>query len=201
MRRSITPISLLFLNLLITGVWYVALSIWAKISLPCIHPLASAMLMALGVTFALNIPLILSLRKGWLMRSRISLSVLATLGLLVFWLGSYPYSPLGFSKGSYQFFHGFLITRHGQTNVPLDSGQILVLRAGAPAGITVLTDAPAGSRCRWSSINGGAWDQPDSCDTTYAAPVLADYDILTVRIESSCKLPLVRGQLKVSILP
>lgn len=199
MRRSIASIRLLFLNLLITGIFYVALNVRAKPLLSCVHPVASTMLMASGITLALNLLPILFLGKRWLPQSRISLSVLAALGLLAYWLGSYSYSPLGWSNGRYQFFHGFLITRHGQTNMPLDSGGIMVLRAGAPAGIVVVTDTPA-VHCLWSSQNGGAWDEPDSCNTTYAAPT-ADYDILTVRIESSCGLPPERGQIKVSISP
>jgi hypothetical protein len=95
--------------------------------------------------------------------------------------------------------HGFLITREGWINQPVASGDILVLPSGPSAGITVLS-ALRDVECQWDSLYGGAWDDPDSCDTTYAVP-FADYDILTVRVVPGCNLPPLRGQLKISILP
>jgi hypothetical protein len=54
--------------------------------------------------------------------------------------------------------------------------------------------------CDWMSTAGGALDASSSCDMVYIAPD-ADYDILRVRIRSSCGLPDSIGQIKVYILP
>jgi hypothetical protein len=61
----------------------------------------------------------------------------------------------------------------------------------------MLTDAV---RCDWSSANGGALDDPQSCDVVYNPP-RAEYDILKVSIRPGCGLPNSIGQIKISILP
>jgi hypothetical protein len=95
--------------------------------------------------------------------------------------------------------HGFLVTRQDRVNEVVASGDVVLLSAGVPAAISIRSDLQE-LNCRWSSRNGGAWDDPFSCDTVYVPPP-ADYDTLTVMIEPGCKLAPVRGQIKISILP
>lgn len=199
-QKSLTPLGVFLLNLLLAGSLFVAFyRLPAPSLLPCTQPLAQTVLLVLGGTLVLNILAAVFWRKLWFKRSRLSLLALVGLCLLILWLGSYPYSPLGFSSGKHPLLHGFLITRQGQVNQPVASGEILSLQAGSPMGIVPLSDLPNLS-CHWNSLNGGAWDDPGSCETTYAAPA-ADYDILTVRIEPGCKLPPLHEQIKISILP
>jgi hypothetical protein len=199
-QKSLIPIGLFLLNLFLAGGLFIAFYILPVPSLlPCTHSLAKTILLALGMTLVLNVLAAVFWRKLWIKRSRLSFLVLVGLCLLTLWLGSYPYSPLGFSNGNYPILRGFLITRQGRVNEPVDSGDIILLPVGSPAAITVLSDLTNLS-CQWNSLNGGAWDDPGSCDTAYLAPA-ADYDILTVRIEPGCKLPPIRAQIKISILP
>ena len=162
--------------------------------LSCTHPLANTILLALGGVLILYVLVVIFWRKPRLHYSRYVLSSLIILLLLTGWLGSYLYSPLGFSA-----LRGFLVIRQGQVGEFVASGDTLLLQAGSPAVITILSDV-SDIHCQWNSLNGGAWDDPSSCDTAYLTTA-ADYDILTVRIQPSCRLPSLRGQIKISILP
>jgi hypothetical protein len=51
------------------------------------------------------------------------------------------------------------------------------------------------------SSNGGAFDDPTSCDTAYLSPEGVEFDILHVHINPGCHLPAAHGEIKVSILP
>ena len=163
--------------------------------LSCMYPLANTILLALGGLLALYVLAAVFLRKRWPRHSRYGLSSLIILLVLTGWLGSYPYSPLGFSA-----LRGFLVTRQGRGSELVASGDTLLLQAGSPLVITTLSDFPDDVTCQWNSLNGGAWDDSSSCDTAYLTPA-ADYDILTVRIVPGCTLPSLRGQIKISILP
>lgn len=167
-------------------------------ALTCTYPLAKTILLILGI-LALLIVLAVIFWRTQRRRLYTSLFILAGLCLLTAWLGSYRYSPLELFGEQNPLLRGFLVTRHGRVNEMVASGGIITLSAGSPMGIVLLSDAPITS-CHWKSLNGGVWDDPDICDTTYAAPQ-AEYDILTVRIEPGCGLPSARGQIKISILP
>lgn len=167
-------------------------------NLSCVHPVAETILLALGLVLVL-VAFASIFWKKYRRRLYLSLFILAGLCLISLWLGSYAYSPLKFFGGENPILRGFLITRHGRVNEPVASGDTVTLNAGFPMGIVVLSNAPLAG-CHWRSLNGGALDDADICDTTYAAPQ-AEYDILTVMIEPGCSLPSVRGQIKVSILP
>lgn len=167
-------------------------------NLSCVHPATQTILFVLGFLLVF----IILASAFWIKYRRrlyLRLFILAGLCLISLWLGSYAYSPLKFFGGENPILRGFLITRHGRVNEPVASGDTVTLNAGSPMGIVVLSDAPLAG-CHWRSLNGGALDDADICDTTYAAPQ-AEYDILTVMIEPGCSLPSVRGQIKVSILP
>jgi len=188
----------LLLNLLLAGGIAVALnSLPIPLFLPCTHHLATALLLGLGAMLVLNILTAGLAGKSWFARSWPSLMVLVALGMLTLWLGSYRYSPLAFSREST--LRGFQITRRGRNDEFIPSGAILVLQAGIPVGINVVASAP-NAGCLWSSLNGGALDGPDSCDTIYSAP-MAEFDFLTVRLNPGCDLPPARGYIKISILP
>jgi hypothetical protein len=195
---QLLPIGLLLLNLLLAGgIAVVVNNLPVPLFLPCTYPFALALLLGLGIMLALNILAAGILGKPWLARSWLSFIALAVLGMLALWLGSYRYSPLTFSQES--ILRGFQITQQGRNDEFISSGAILVLQAGVPIGISVMPPAP-NARCLWSSLNGGIWDEPGSCDTVYKAPV-AEFDLLTVRVYPGCNLPPARGQIRISILP
>ena len=167
--------------------------------LSCTHPLASATLLIAGAMLVLNILLAVFLGRRWRIVSRWSVPALLGLSLLVFWLGSYPYSPLLTSGTGSQVLRGFLITTPRQLNQPYHAGDILVTQAGSPVAISAYSDLPA-IKCQWASLHHGALDGAESCNIIYAAPQVEN-DILTVRVEPGCKLSPVQGRLKISILP
>jgi hypothetical protein len=138
-------------------------------------------------------------RKAWLKASLASLCAILVVGAFTLWLGSYAYSPLGFSNGRHPILQGFFVTRQGQIDELVASGEVILLQSGVPVGISVSTDMPS-KTCYWTSLNHGALDGFDQCDIVYAAPA-ADFDLLAVRIGSECKMPPIRGQIKISILP
>ena len=199
-QKSFIPVGLFLLNLLLAGGLFILFyRLHVPLGLSCTYPLTGSTLIALGVPLILNVAAAILWRKTWFKLLQLSLLLLAGLCLMTVWLGSYPYSPLDFSRGNFSVLQGFLITRQGWVDQRVTSGDILVLQSGSLAGISLLSDLPD-MECQWTSLNGGAWDDPGSCDTAYSVP-FADYDILTVRIVPGCKLPPLRGQLKISIMP
>jgi hypothetical protein len=166
---------------------------------PCSHPFVQPTLLSIASTLLLNILAGLIWGQPWWKRVQWSLLTFTALFLLTFFLGSYIYSPLDFSKRNDAVLQGFLVSRRDRVNEVVSSGEIISLSAGVPAAISIESEFQ-NMKCRWDSLNGGAWDDPMSCDTTYAPPA-ADYDILTVRINPGCKLSPIRGQIKISILP
>ena len=199
-RRSITPIGILLSNLIVAGGIFAVLNVLPiHAFLLCFHPLTKTILLALGITLVLNIFVSVIRGTSWLKRSQLSIVLLLVLGLSTLWLGSYSYSPLGFSNAKDPLLRGFLVNRQGRINESIAPGEIILLRVGTPAGISVVTDLPDAT-CLWNSTNGGVLDDPASCDIAYLTPA-ATYDILHVRIESACRAETIRGQIKVSIFP
>ncbi len=119
--------------------------------------------------------------------------------LLVVWLGSYPFSPLGFSDGRIPVLRGFSVITPTRREFHILPGEILLLGNGAIAAFKPLM-LTGDVRCNWSSANGGALDDPQSCDVVYNPPD-AEYDILKVSIRPGCGLPHSIEQIRVSILP
>jgi hypothetical protein len=165
----------------------------------CIHPLSMSILAALAVTAALNIPALMVWRKAWLKASLASLCAFVIAGAFTLWLGSYVFSPLDSSNWRNSILQGFLVTRQGRIPKQVASSEVILLQPGVPLGVSVLADLPH-MTCYWNSLNHGALDGFDQCDIVYSAPA-ADYDILTVRILSDCRIPPIRGQIKIGILP
>jgi hypothetical protein len=119
--------------------------------------------------------------------------------LLAVWLGSYLLSPFGFSDGHSSFLRGFWVTTASRGRSKIASGEIISLSSGSAVGISPILLAGA-VRCDWSSANGGALDDPQSCDIFYIPPP-GDLDILKISVRPGCGLPNSIGQIKVSILP
>ena len=118
--------------------------------------------------------------------------------LIVFWLGSYRFSPLYSNVNLLA--RGFDVTVGDRVKANIRSGEMITLGQASTAVIVPLTLPGDSVLCNWSSQMGGALDDPNSCETIYAPPV-ADYDILRLSIRSSCGLANAVGQIKISILP
>jgi hypothetical protein len=189
--KRTSSIRFLILNLSLAGILFLVFRSFSDYAfLPCTYAPLQPILLALASTLIVTIVLALF----WRQQAGLSHLVFAVLLLVSLFLGSYRTSPLRLP-----IMDGFFITRHGRVNEVVASGDTITLSAGVPAAISIRSSL-RNLRCRWSSQNGGAWDDPFSCDTTYMPPT-ADYDILHVRIEPGCKYSPVRGQLKISILP
>ena len=116
------------------------------------------------------------------------------------WLGSYRFSPLGFSSGRIPLINGFVITRRQQAQAVASPMQTITVAAGSAIGIDPQM-LPGPVTCLWSSANGGAFDDPASCDTAYSPGEGAGFDVLRVDIRSACGLPSTVAQLNISMLP
>lgn len=190
--RLLTPLGVLLLNLFLAGsLLLVFYRFPVPLLLPCTRPFAQIVLLSIGATLILNLPLAIIWKKRWFKLSRWSLPSLVGLCLLALWLGSY--------SSSSDYLHGFLVTRQGRANEFIAPGAVLSVHAGSQVGIALLSDLP-NLNCRWHTLQAGTLDDPNSCDTTYSVPA-ADYDILSVRIAPGCGLPSRSEQIKISILP
>jgi hypothetical protein len=163
--------------------------------LPCTHPLAQSAILALGVVMMFQ----LVFGAKILPRSAILTICMMTLLLLAFWLGSYPYSPLGFSTGRIPVLRSFMITTRSGPPFSLAPGEVLSLGRGSAAAIEPVLLAGK-VKCAWSSAKGGRLDTPEVCDLVYSPPA-AEYDLLRVQIQPACGLPASTAQIKISILP
>jgi hypothetical protein len=164
--------------------------------IPCTYPLAQNLALALIMLWIFQAILI---PKSGQARSKPALIVYPLLLLLLLWLGSYPFSPLGFSNGRIPVLHGFVITRPLRPPVAITSGEIVTITGGSIMGIRSTT-LPVDLSCFWESANGGAFDDPRTCNPDYYAPP-AGFDVLKVDIQPGCHLPNALGEIKIAILP
>src|SRR5258706_1534775 len=187
----------IFINAILVGVLFMAVSALLPSSiLPCTYPLAQSLGLAVSAV------LILQLFAGAKIspRPRKALPIIdITLILLSLWLGSYALSPLGFSNGRIPILRGFLVTTASRGGLYIASGDIISLGSSSTAAISPIL-LSSDVRCNWSSANGAALDDPQSCDTFYIPP-MEEYDLLKVSIRPGCGLPNSIGQIKISILP
>ena len=165
--------------------------------IPCTYPLAQSFTLALGASLVIHSFII---NRIWLRRLRPIIVVYSLLLLLILWLGSYPFSPLGFSTGRIPVLRGFIVTRFGRPALSIASGEIVTIAGDSIIEIKPIT-IPADANCIWFSTNGGALDDPRSCDIAYFSPGGADYDLLKLLIQPGCHLPNARGEIRISILP
>lgn len=196
-RKKLSPLLILSLSATLVVVIFVALSVFPiPLLIPCTHPFSQNAVLALGIPLVFN--LILA-AKIPLETTKLTVVSVTALIFLAFWLGSYPFSPLGFSAGRIPVLRGFKFTTRARLNASVAPGGIVTLISGSPAAIepVLLT---GNVKCAWTSANGGNLDNPNDCDIAYSPPQ-ADYDILKIRLQPACGLPESSAQIKISILP
>lgn len=183
-------------SLLVVSISYSALNHFSDGGIiPCTEPRAARLVLSLGVGLFAQLVFIHWLGPGYVA------AVIAghlVLMLITFWLGAYAISPLGYSTGQAPNLRGFLIIRSNRSSI-IENAEIVSLKRGSAVGINPQLLDPA-SDCAWISAAGAALDGPFSCDTVYSPPN-ADYDVLRLRIRSSCGLPDSTGRINVSVLP
>ena len=162
--------------------------------IPCTVPVVTPLVVILSIAL---IGQILFLRRSPSKRYR--LLVLAQVVLLTFilGLGSYRISPL---YSGTNILSGFNVMVGDKPSSNVKSGEIITLGQNSTVILVPLTLPGTTISCNWSSQNGGALDDPGSCETIYAPPA-ADYDILRLSVRSRCGLSDAVGQIKFSILP
>ncbi len=184
-------------NAMLVGALFIAASVLLRSSiLPCTYPLAQSLVLAGCAALILQL---LAAAKIVPKYRKVLVVIDITLVLLTLWLGSYLFSPLGFSDGRIRVLRGFLITTAARGSSNVASGEIIFMGVGSTAAISPVLLA-GNVRCNWLSVNGGALDDPQSCDTFYIPP-MREYDILKISIRPGCGLPNSIGQIKISILP
>jgi hypothetical protein len=165
--------------------------------IPCTDPLAQDLLLALSVSLIIQV----IIRHGnFPINSSPVWVALLLIGLSVLWLGSYPFSPLGFSSGRIPVLRGFNVTKFARRPFTLDSGERITVTSHSLTYIKAITQQVDES-CYWASMEGGEFDDPTSCEVAYRAPGGADHDVLKLLVKPSCKLPDAHGEIRVSILP
>ena len=163
---------------------------------PCTHPFSQTAALALGCAAILQAAIGTKTLPG---TTKWTVGIAAVLILLAAWLGSYPFSPLGFADGRIPVLRGFLLTTRNMLNVEVAPGEIITLASGSAVSIEpVLLTGDV--ECTWSSANQGILDNPNDCTIAYRPPQ-AEYDILKVLIQPACGLPGSSAQIKISILP
>jgi hypothetical protein len=165
--------------------------------IPCTYPLAQSLAFALCAALLIHL---FVFNRFWLVRARSLMVAYFLCLLLVLWLGSYPFSPLGFSSGRVPVLGGFMLTRSGRPPISVASRQVVTIAAASISQITPMT-LPVDMTCTWLSTNGGALDDPRSCDVAYFSPGASAYDTLKLLIQPGCRLPNAEGEIKISILP
>ena len=165
--------------------------------LPCIHPYSQSIALAIIVLLVIYLVIAVKILPK---TGKPAIGAAAAVFFLVLWLGSYPFSPLGFSDGHIPILSGFTVTTRTKHITNLAPGEIVTLASGSPAEIEPVLLLAMNTKCNWSSSNGGTLDSPDTCDLVYIPPQ-ADFDILKIKIRPGCGLPQSTTQIKVSILP
>ncbi len=163
----------------------------------CMHPIAR------DVALALFTVLVVLAVSAFLLRRRVSRALLAACLVLVVlsaWLGSYRVSPLGFSSGRIPLLSGFLLVRPERPQTWVAPMQVVTIGSGSTMGISPQL-LPGRVACMWSSSNGGAFDDPASCDTDYSPRQGAAFDTLRVYVRSACGLPSIVSEIHISVLP
>ena len=185
-----TALKLFWVNLFLTSVLVLFQNFLPPLTVPaCMRPTSKAIFLSLGIMLLLNISIAIVLNKAELGITLPNIGFILVTGIIVFWSGSYrhPTHPT------------FLVTRLGQINKPVTPGEVILLHYGFNIGISVLADLPD-ITCYWTSLSHGAMDSPNQCDIVYSPPA-SEYDILTVRIGSSCVTQPIMSQIKLSIYP
>ncbi len=188
----------LLANMIILGAsFFVFNSIPLQSLFPCSYPLSKSLLLAL---FAAMLIHVFGITKIWPSTYRPALLTFTALIFITFWFGSYPLSLLGFSTGRVSVLRGFMISRPTREPTVISSGELVSLAGESTAEIEPMTLAE-NADCFWSSSNGGAFDDPRSCDVAYRSPGGVSYDVLRILLRPGCQLPSTHGEIRVDILP
>lgn len=166
-------------------------------SVPCTYPLAQNIALALCISLGVHF---LFINRTWPSNPGLVILIYSVFLILILALGSYTFSPLGFSTGRIPVLRGFTVTRFGRPPISITSGNIVTIAANSVTGIRPIV-LPGSMTCYWASNNGGALDDPGSCDVAYLPPPGADFDILKVLVQPSCHMPVSHGEIRVSIQP
>jgi hypothetical protein len=195
-QRMILTIAITVYTMLLGVLFVAGNTLLSSQILPCTYLPAQSLVLAVCVMLILQF---LAGAKIFPRYHKPLLIIDLVLLLLAVWLGSYILSPFGFSDRRNSFLGGFWVTTASRGRSEIASGEVISLTAGSAVAISPIL--PAGDvRCDWSSANGGALDDPQSCDMFYVPP-MSDYDILKISVRPGCGLPNSIGQIKVSILP
>lgn len=189
---------LFVMSIIIAGILliiFVALPLPAII--PCTYPFAQDLFLAVSALLIIHGIAIPRIKPT---NVRISVFVFFPILLFVLWLGSYPFSPLGFTRGRIPVLTGFVVTRFDRPPYAVASGEIVTIVNDSIMGISPIT-LPVDKSCFWASAKGGGLDDPRSCDIAYSASSGADYDVLKIQIRPNCRLPNTIGEIKFRILP
>ena len=195
--KKFSPLIAISASVLLTLILFAVFNALAiPLFLPCVHPVSQTAILALGCAAILQMGIGPKILPGTTGRA---VGITVALILLVFWMGSYPFSPLGFADGRIPVLRGFLLTTHSMAGAEVAPGEIVTLSSGSAASIEPLL-LVGDVECTWSSVNQGVLDNPNDCTIAYRPPQ-AEYDILKVRIQPACGLPGSSAQIKISILP
>ncbi len=154
--------------------------------------------MAGAVLLAMNVSLLLGMKcrgAAWM------LTIPVIVCLIAAWLGSYQFSPLAYGTSGPPVVSGFRIIRLGiEIYVPA-TGETLPVPSAEPVGLEPLMLPSLDTTCQWYSENGGAIDDPSSCDMAYEAPRGSSYDVLRLLVRPACALPETSIAVRISIEP
>ena len=166
---------------------------WIQCSYPQVQNIAFALCTSL-------VAHILVINRVGFINNKPIVLIYSLLFVLTLWLGSYSYSPLGFSTGRIPLLRGFIVTRNGRPAISIASGDIVTIAPGSVTGFKPIT-LPGNMDCFWASTTGGVLDDPGSCEIAYFASGGADFDILKLHIQPGCQLPNALGEIRISIQP
>lgn len=194
------PLLLLAANMVLAGAVFAgAESLEAPANIPCVALTFQHAIFACGIVLVLDL---LVLRwQGGRRFAWAPLAILVGLSAIAAWLGSYQHSPLELDRGGAGQVSVYRLTRYGFPAQITGPSQIIIVKSGSPLEIQPILPSNLETVCQWRADNGGAIDDPSSCDIAYEAPRGATYDILHLLTQSGCGLPQHSTQLRLSIAP
>ncbi len=196
--RNLTAWTIL-INLLLSALAFlVAEGLHFPSLIPCTAPASQSVIAACAIALLFDlavVPKIGPINRSW------ALTAVGACCAIAVWLGFYAISPLRFGRGGSPIVSGFMIARSERQPVVVSLGSAVAIAADSPVEIEPITLAGTNVSCRWRSANGGAIDDPASCDIVYQPPVSVAYDALSVLAQPSCGLPEGVSQLRFSIAP
>ncbi len=124
--------------------------------IPCTYPLAQSLTLALCAASLIHL---FALYRFRLAGARPFIVAYSLCLFLVLWLGSYPFSPLGFSSGRIPVLNGFMVSRSGRPPISVASRQIVTIAATSITEIQPVT-LPVEQTAPGSRQMAGLWMIP-----------------------------------------